>query len=457
MDETRQLAEFITRVSYNDLNGEIIDKAKDLVLDQLGCELACSTLPWSRAVYKYIRDKKGGREESTVVNYGLRTIAEDAVFANATFGHGFEIDDSEVISVLHPGCVIIPPALAIGEREMISGQEFLTAMVVGYDISIRVGAGMRLPDARGFHPTPILGPFGAAAATAKILGLDVDKVLSSLAIAASESAGLLEYTEAGGSVKRLHAGMASQGGTRAALLAQRGLTGPPTILEGKKGFYRAYANEPSLKEVTADLGEDFRILWTGTKPYACCAGQHSSIDAVSKIVKEHNIKPEQIEEITLGLLEHHVAIAAAIIEPQETTGAQFSGAFGIALRLIKGGNQFSDYTEDNLRDPEILNIARKVKIIVDKELESLPRVKGERPAKVTLKLKDGTIYKERVNAAKGTILNPMTKEELHSKFRDLASRVLPDKQVENIIQTVGELEKLDNVFKLGVLLTAQPS
>jgi 2-methylcitrate dehydratase PrpD len=236
MNETKQLAHFITSIQYDDLDHAVIEKAKGLILEQLGCQLAFATLPWSRAVYDYVRDRKSNREESTVVHYGLRTTMDDAAFANAVFNHGFEMDDDEPNSVSHPGCVVIPPALALGEKDKTKGKEFLTAVVVGYDVMIRIGTATRPLIKRGFHGTPVIGTFGAAAAVSKILQLNTDTVLHALGIAASNTGGIAEYTVSGGSVKRLHAGFASQGGLRAAFLAQYGLTAPATALEGEKGF-----------------------------------------------------------------------------------------------------------------------------------------------------------------------------------------------------------------------------
>jgi 2-methylcitrate dehydratase PrpD len=126
MNETRLLAQFITDLRYSDLSDEVVKKAKGLVLDQLGCQLAFAILPWSKVVFEYIRNKKSTREESTVAYYGLKTTTEDATFANAAFGHGFEMDDTELLTASHPGVVVIPSALAMGEREIISSKDFLT-------------------------------------------------------------------------------------------------------------------------------------------------------------------------------------------------------------------------------------------------------------------------------------------------------------------------------------------
>ena len=387
-----------------------------------------------------------------MVNYGLKTTAEDAAFANGSFGHGFEIDDTELVGKLHPGCVVIPSALAIGEREAISGKEFILAVVVGYDVGVRIGAAAFSIIDRGLHPTGVVGPFAAAATTSKILGFNKHQVLNALGIAGSETSGPMEYTKTGGSVKRLHAGFAAQEGIRAAFLAQRGITGPPTILEGQSGFCQAVANEYVLEEITKDLGEKFRILWTGTKPYCCCAAQHAAIDAVSGIAKEHEVSPEEIEEIIVGVPMFVLRMVATIVEPEDITGMQFSGSFNVALRLVKGSNSFTDYTEENRRDPEIRSLVKRVHFVFDEELEKVPRG-GQTPTKATMRLKSGTTYHKRVDFAKGTVQNPMTREELGDKFRGLASVVMSHGRVEELVQAVEQLESLNDIRELGLLLS----
>ncbi len=288
------------------------------------------------------------------------------------------------------------------------------------------------------------------APTCKILGLDIDTVTSALGIAASQCGGIGEYARSGGSVKRLHAGFATQAGIKAALMARLGITGPPTAIEGKSGFCQAYADKYSLKDITDGLGKEFRILWTGNKPYCCCFAQHAVIDATALIARKHRVKPDEIEEVVVGQKAREAGSVGSIKEATDVVSAQFSGRFGLALRLIKGGNGFKDYSEESLRDPQILALARKVKYGVDEELEKMPPESN--PAKVTIKLKNGTVYRERVDFSKGTVQNPMTKEELEDKFRSLAAMVMPEKQVEDIIRIVGKLEVVDNVINLGSLL-----
>ena len=453
MNETRDLAKFIAEVKYSDINNKVLAKAKDLILDQIGCQLAFASLPWSKLIFQYIQDKHGNKEDSMVTCYGLKTIVEDAVFANASFGHGFEMDDDEAHTLSHPGVVVIPAALAMGEATKVTGKEFLIAVVVGYDTMLRVGMAARSMVNRSFHSTAVSGPFGAAAATGKILRLNKDIMLNALSIAASEAGGISEYAVSGGSVKRLHAGFAAQSGVKAAILAKLGVTGPIAALEGKKGILQAFANEYFPEELTKDLGREFRILWTGHKPYCCCQAQHSTIDTVISILTEYPFNSEEIDEIIAEQMPRDIRAIGNVIQPDDIVSAQFSGRFGIALRLIKGSNGFKDYNLENIHDNELLKLAKKVRYVPDLEMEKMPP--GAAPTRLAIKLNTGEVYTKRIDYARGTPENPMTHQEIEGKFRGLASTALPDNQIEEIINTVKDLENLNNLQALTRLLVSR--
>ncbi|MDB4444265.1 MmgE/PrpD family protein [bacterium] len=450
MEEARALVGFINGIAFEDFPIEVTDKAKELILDQLGCQLSGSTLPWSKITYEYIRDNAGPSGESTIVKYGLKTIAQDAAFANANFGNGIMADDTDSVCHGHLGSIIIPAALAVGEREGATGKEFIRAVIVGYDVASRIGAASPLVVRRGFHPGSILGTFGAAASASILLGLDERQALNALAIAGSHSSGLMEYARSGGSVNRLHAGMAAQGGIRAALLAQRGFSGPATILEGERGFLHAFSGEYLLNEITQGLGQEFRILLTDLRSHCCCGTQHAGLDAVSTITGKHTIYPSEIEKIIIGTTSSALRTVSKVIVPKDITSAQFSGRFGIALRMIKGGNGIGDYTEKNVRDPEILKLVEKIHYVLDEDLERIPS--SDNPARVTITLSGSTVYEETVPAPRGSIKNPMTREELLRKFREFASMVVPEQQIETLIKTVKNLNDIDNIRELIQLL-----
>jgi 2-methylcitrate dehydratase PrpD len=450
MEETKALAEFTRKLKYEDLPKEVTKKTKQLILDQLGCQAAGSTLPWSKRAYEFVVDYKNAREESTIINYGVRTSAQDAAFVNASFGHAFLGDDADSVCHAHFGSIIVPAALAVGEREMINGKEFIRAVVVGYEVASRMGAAAPLAMSRGFHPGPIFGTFGVAAAVATILGLDEKQGLDALGIAASHSSGLMEYSLSGGTVNRLHSGIAAHGGIRAALLAQRGFKGPAAIVEGERGFLRAFSGECQPEEITGALGSMFRVLSIELKAHCCCGSSSAILDAVSEIKSEHTIHPDEVEEIIVKVSQETFKLTGSIVEPSDITSAQFSGRFGVALRLIKGGNTFKEYSEENLKDRNVLALARKTTMLLDEEMEILPN--SNNPARVVIRLKKGTLYEKTIPAARGSILNPMTEEEVRQKFREFSSVVLPESRAEAIIDTVSRLDSLENIGQLTQLL-----
>jgi 2-methylcitrate dehydratase PrpD len=198
-------------------------------------ELACSVLDWNKKVLKYVKDLGVASDQATIVGYGVRCAAEYAAFVNATFGHGFEIDDFAPAAIAHPGCVAVPASLNVAEREHLSGKDVLTGVALAGEVITRIGeSGMKWMLARGFHETCILGVFGASAVAAKMLGMDAQNIACAMSIAGSHASGTTEYTQSGGDVKRVHAGIGANAGIRSALLARNGLTGPLTILEGTR-------------------------------------------------------------------------------------------------------------------------------------------------------------------------------------------------------------------------------
>jgi 2-methylcitrate dehydratase PrpD len=457
MNESRALADYAAGLTYEKLPVEVIEKAKRLILDQIGIMIGVATMPWSRAINEYIRDWNDAKHESTVAHYGYKAKAENAAFANSCFGHGFEIDDIYFYGSSHPGCIVVPAAMAIGEKENISGKEMILATVAGYEVMGRINAAI-VPSCglRGFHQaTSVTGPFGAAAATAKIFGFDPNLTLHALALAGSHAAGVAEYDQTGGSVKRMHAGMASHGGIRSALLAQKGITGPTAILEGKHGFLVAFTDSFRANEITDNLGSDFRVtMGTGYKAYFACAGIHSAIDALLKIKREQQIKADDVVEIIMGTNRRTISHVDA--EAKDILSSQFSAPFTLALTLLRGTNGYNDYTEDTLRDATIGKVAAKVRLEVDKEVDS--EYPGNRSARVTVRLKNGVSHQAKVQYCKGTPQNPLTNAEHNEKFRSLVLVNASSDRAEEILRIVLDLENQKDLSGLAALLSSvQPA
>lgn len=449
-----QLARFVIGLKYEALPKEIVDCTKALVLDQLACQIIGSTMPWVRPAIELARMAAGAKSESTVVNYGDRLPAAEAAFANATFGQACELDDSAFGSAGHIGTATIPVAFAMAERERITGRELITSIVAGYEVMYRLMASV-FPhhNTRGFHSQSIAGPFAGAAAAGKILGLDRDQMTQALAIAGSHSCGPLEYDQSGGEVKRIHAGIAARGGIHSALLAKFGLTGPATIVEGKRGFGHIFSVRFDPSKVTAGLGETFNISNTWFKIYPVNGNLHTPIAGVARLVADHGIVPADVAQVRVGLAEPALLHGAGIRQPTDVIGAQFSLTFSLALAIAKRSNVLSDYMKPDLwQDAEMTELMGRV------SMHALPEAHGEKihSASVTIELKDGRALHAIEEYPKGTPPNPASKEQLATKVRDLFGAVLAPSIVDAIIEGVDGLEGVQDISELASLLVLKP-
>ncbi len=456
MNETRTLANWISSLKYHDIPETVREHARRFILDNFGCQVAGATLPWSQAYYDVIRKTRSGRH-STVAYFGDKLAPDDAAFVNSTFNHANETDDTHLKSPTHPGGIAVPAALAMAEYARADGEKLLVAVVAAYEIQIRISwACSPFLIYRGHHPPVGVGPFGAAAASAVLLGFDAEQTLNALGIAGSHSAGLIEYTKTGGSVKRIHSAIPAQAGVRAALFAQAGITGPHSILEGEKGFCKVFAGEYDLARLTDGLGSQYHLLDNALKPYSCCHLIHAAFDALDSARDREPLELENIKSIKVytnsePILSH----IGSILEPTDILGAQFSLPFSIAMRLhnggrgVNGGNGFWDYPKVNLQDPQLLATTRKVTCVVaaNNEWEKVDKGAG-----IEIETMDGRVIREIVPFSKGLPENPMSADEVREKFRSLVDPILPPGQPQALIETVESLEALKDIDDLVKLL-----
>ena len=453
MNETRDLARFANKLQLADVPRAVRDKAIDILIDQIGIQMVCATLPWSKQITRMV-EKLGGGSHSTVVYYGFRTSPDNAGFLNSSYGHGFEMDDTHLRVVNHPGCLAIPSALAISEQRRLSGKEALLGMIIGLELICRVSAVSGTILLRGGQNThPPNAPFGIAAACARLLGLGEAGVLNAMGIAGSHSAaGLRVYNQTGGTLKRLHGGIPVQAGIRSALLAEEGITGPPTILEGKFGFLRVMCNQTELEPMMADLGSDYIFTEVAFKKYCTVYFIQSPLDAACKIIDQYKPDFREIKEVIVGTSEEGVLHAGAIIEPRDIGSAQFSICFSMALRFVKGGNGFLEYIDENLIDPDVLALAHKVRVEVDDQAElAYPKQWG---SIVTVVMKSGQRYQERVPAVKGSHEFPLTREEIRDKFRRLVAGRMSPRNAECLLERLENIEQLADVSQITSLFAA---
>lgn len=337
------------------------------VLDTLAVALAGTVAPSSQAVARTVA-AAAGRPEATVFGRGRITSAWDAALANGAFGHALELDDDHRVAVLHPGTVVVPATLAAAEAEGADGATFLRAALVGYEVTCRLGEVFRGSQFyHGVHPTALCGVFGAAAAAAVALDLDRDGFVRALGIAGTQASGLTEWRADGSWIKRLHPGRAAQSGVLSARLAREGFTGPATIFEGSNGFFNAFGFGEPLDPgaMTRELGTRFSAFGTAVKPFPCCRFEHGAVDlaleAFGRGVDAAAIERVDIRIYRTDVLSYHQ-------EPRNAVDAQFNVPYAVAVALLRGRLGLSDFTEEAIRDPAVLALARRIFVVEDPAL-----------------------------------------------------------------------------------------
>ena len=450
MGETRELAEWASGLRPENIPPDVARQAAYLVLDLLGCQVAGIRLPWSRNVLEAL-GPLAADGPATVVCQDRRIAVDAAAFLNSALGHSNESDDTHLKTPTHPGAVVIPAAVAVAEETGASGPELLTAIVAGYEAVIRISyAASPHLIASGHHPPPAVGPFGAAIAAAHLYGLPAGETVNALATAGSHAAGLLEYTQTGGSVKRMHCAIPAQAGVRSAILARHGLTGPPTILEGTRGFLEVFAHRYDRTWLTRDLGSRYLLPETAIKSYSCCHLIHHALDAYRALRDDHGFTPDDLARMTVYTRSEAVRKHVGVIkEPPDILGAQFSNSFSLSLMAHRGGCGFWDYFEADLNDPVLLDLARRVDTVVEDEREdSFPT-----GVRLEITMMDGSVLEHSVAHAHGEPENPLSEDEIEEKFLAMVTPVLGADRGQEVADLVRKgVENLPTVTALTDLL-----
>jgi 2-methylcitrate dehydratase PrpD len=448
---TQRLANFSANLKFEDLDQSLVLNLKKSLLDGIGCGLYGSVLPWCHIVNQFIREERG-RRESTLWLQKFKGPSTNVSLGLGTMIHSFDYDDYHRAKV-HPGAVVIPAAISIGERTGASGKAALTAMAVGYETMIRVSlaTGPNASRLKGWHLTGTTGTFGAAAAAGSLLRLNQDEMASALGMAGTQSAGLWAFTADGAMSKRFHAGRSSQSGIMGALLAQKGFKGPTRILEAEDGgFCRATSDQVDFSLAIDGLGERFLSNGVNIKPYACCASAHSSVDAVRQLVQANKIHPSEVEKIIVGTSSGVKIQCGFEYQPLSPLQAQMSLQYIVAVTLLEGKTLLDQFTEEKISDPKILEFAKRVEIVLDPEIE---KVYPERFAnRIEIILRSGMRYSTRVDFPKGSSENPLSFEEVVEKVRSMTSQVITRDRMDEVNEKVERVEKLDDIRELTRLL-----
>jgi 2-methylcitrate dehydratase PrpD len=365
--------------------------------------------------------------------------------------HAVDLDDYHNTKT-HPGAAVIPAALAVAEARGCDGRRTLEAIVAGYEVMTRasLAAGPSAVRMRGWHLTGVFGPLGAAAAAAHLLGLDAQGTASALGLAGTQASGLWAFIADGSQSKRFHPGRAAQSGVLAAELAELGFAGPSKILEAEDGgLLEALSPESDPDRATADLGMVFHAGDTAIKPYAACAALHSAIDGLFTLQRRSGFKPEDVRTISVRAASVVVRQCGFRFEPLSALQAQMSAQYVLAVSLLDGACQLEQFAADRLHDPAVLELASRVEMKSDTEIE---RVYPEHFACfVDVVLQDGRRLTERVDDPKGSAARSMSEAEILEKFRSLARSVYGER-TERILRQALHLHELERTTELTGLL-----
>jgi 2-methylcitrate dehydratase PrpD len=440
---TRELVEFLHRLRPEDLPGEVLDRGRYFLLDYLAVTVRGSREESAQCVQRMIQPVPTGSQANcaTVIGTSIRTLPVYAALANGTASHGIEHDDTHSGGSIHLGTTMYSAALALAETAPgIASEDFLTAVVAGYEAAARLAMALQPKEhySLGFHLTPTCGVFGAAITACKLLGLSAERTLAAVGIAGSMAAGSMEFLTEGAWTKRIHPGLAARNGIEAALLAAEGFTGPRHIFEGRDGFLHGYSRNPVPHRLTADLGKSYEILHTAVKPHACCRYMQGPIDAVLDLVRQHEIRPDQVHKIEIAVLEAGWGIIAEPqnqkYDPRSVVDAQFSMPFGAAVAVVCRAAGLDQFTLDQVHSPRIRELMQKVVLVKDARLEeNFPR---EWPARAMIELHSGQRYERFVRYPKGDPENPLTWDEMAAKFRSLAGLVLSPERCDEVIRQI---------------------
>lgn len=454
------LANFCSGLSYEDLSPEVVDWAKYLCLDFAGVSLNGSTTESARTVLQAIEraDRPG---PSVVIGTSKRVLPEYAAMANGTAFHSLELDDISNDASVHVGVVAFPTALAMADMARLDGKSFIAAVVAGYEVMVRLGRALKPAEhyKRGFHPTATCGAFGAAAVASRCLNLSPEAMTAALGVAGSQAAGSLEFLTDGTWTKRLHPGWASNSGIWAALLARAGFLAPSSVIEGRYGFLQAYSGDPDPDLVAENLGGEFHITRMGVKPHSCCRYSQGPIDCIIDLREQHNIGPENVGKVTIGVLSAGFNTIAAPEEekrnPRSVVDMQFSMPFGAAVALLYGRASLAEHSLEVGQRPEVRNMMSRVHCVIDPALDEL--YPSRWPAWAEITTTDGRVLRSYTEYPKGDPDNALTWREMKDKFEGLTSPVISTNRQGRIIAAIEALDEMDDMRELAELLVIDAS
>ncbi|HWP89514.1 MAG TPA: MmgE/PrpD family protein [Burkholderiales bacterium] len=452
---TRGVAEFVASLRYDTIPADVRHRIKLLMLDAIGCGLYAADLEWSRILQNTL-----GRLDTTracsVWGTALKLSAPHAALVNGSQVQGFELDDVHKVGVLHTGCLVVPPLIVLAEtRPGLSGREFLTAAIAGYEIGPRVGICMG-PEhlEQGFHTGATFGVFSAAAGAARGLKLDTGRTVHALGIAGTQAAGLMA-AQFGAMVKRMHSGRSSQSGLYGALLAESGFTGIVNVFESEYGgFCTTFSRSTDrfrIEELTAGFGSVWQTMGIALKFYSCVASNHTTLDALRLMQEEHPFGANDVDKIVVHCTQATAVHVGWKYQPQGLTSAQLNLPYCVATLLLDGDVFVDQFSEDRVADPARMALAEKVDVREDPAYTAQGS-KSRHLVRVEVHLKGGKKMERIVAAGRGNEHNFASEADVVAKFEKLAIHALPQAQVGELRDALLDIEKLADAGRIAELL-----
>ncbi len=452
MDILERLVGNVIEIEYKDLPLDAINITKLAILDTIGCMMAGYDAPGCLPLRELVLEW-GGKEESTIIIYGDKVPCPNAAFVNSTMARALDFDTT-LPRGLHMSAASIPSAIAVAEMcKGVNGKELLTAIIAGEDLSARIH--LATSDYNGFEPTGVCGILGVAAITGRLLGLNKRQMMDALAIAFNRASGSYQPNINGSLMIRVIEGLTSRSGIESALMAKKGISGGENTLQGIYGFFHLFSNDRyEMKILTDKLGKEFLgANEVNFKKYPACGGTGSAIDAALQLVRENNIKPEDVDEITVDATQffYNMLGNQFIIGSNPQGSAQFSYRYTVANALVRGRFGIEDIKPEMIGDPEVLRIVEKVYPRVNKDLAK----EGFGATIVRILTKEGKEYQKKVTHRRGSKQFPLSKEEIIDKFlycMNFSSNRLKVEIPEGILRMINEFETVMSMEELINLL-----
>jgi len=446
VEATKILSSFCAETRFANLPASVVTAAKLAILDTLGCAFGTYSEEPDRAkIINRVARALGAHGEATVICADMKASAPVAALANGVICHSIDFDDLHAEALTHTSCVVFPAALATAEEVGCSGKDLVTSFVLGFEVAVRVGMAVMPSHYDHWHSTATNGTFGAAVAAGKNYGFTVDQYVNALGFSGTQAAGLLTFLEFGDYSKSFNPGKAAFNGILSAILVKAGGTAPPNMIENPKGYAQAYSTAPQLQKLTRGIDGGamvWEILNNMAKPFPSLSASHTAMEITLRLVIDNELQPADITKIivrTYNTVRSHFSN----YQLDNAMTARLSVPYCVAECAATRNGGLEAFRIETIRSPAVQAVLKKVKIVVDPDLDKLHP--GQLPSKIEITMTNGQVYKGEMYHAKGSPKNPFSTHELYEKFRRLATLGIGAERANQILEMTEDLESIKNI------------